>query len=340
MEQSYDSPVTMEEIEVANMILELPYLIYESESLPRFSFTWGVKRKRSAASKQEVVFAAKSLPTLKLSPSSQPSPPPSLPSNAVGSTHKTEEPIEKVLTSTSPATPLSFSPSESDEKPLPPKKKAYVNGFKKKKEQLLETAEDLTRCNESLKKEIENRTRILDQLKTENLELIAKKQKVSQSLLNLTPKELCLETCKSLNVEIQISPISMGTENPTTSQDYHHHQQKTYTRVYQQQPYIKDQRVCKSEIMNKNSQYPFGQMISFLPSNSEGGLRKVHDNVGPLGLFDLNVSAEEAFGFSSLQSIDLDTVTKARAAQARFKRKQICRSKNYNAALKARYPFR
>ena len=139
-----------------------------------------------------------------------------------------------------------------------------------------------------------------------------------------------METSKSLNLEIQLTKISMETDN-STSQDYHH-QQRTSTRDYQQ-PFIMYQTVYRSE-MNMNSQYPVGRMISWLPSNT-GGLRKLHDNVNPLGVFDLNVSAEEALDFSSVKSIDLD-----RAAQARLKRKQICRSKNYNAACKARYPFR
>ncbi|XP_022769177.1 uncharacterized protein LOC111312809 [Durio zibethinus] len=193
--------------------------------------------------------------------------------------------------------------------------------------------EDFTRSNELLKKDIENKRRFLDQQKTENLELKAKKQKFSQ------PEEPRFETSKGLNLEVQLTHIfSMETENTTTSQDYHHQQQRISTRVYQQ-PFIMDPTVCKSG-MNKNSRYPFGQMISWLPSNT-GGLSKVHDSVGPLGLPDLNVSAEEeVLGFSSLKMIDRETATKAKAAQARLKRMQICRSKNYNAACKARYPFR
>ncbi|XWS14458.1 hypothetical protein CRYUN_Cryun35bG0011200 [Craigia yunnanensis] len=108
MEQSCDSSVTAEEIEVANIMLELLYLIFESVSRPRFSFTWGATRKRSIASKRE-----ESLPALKLSTS----PSPSLSSKIVVFTYETEAPMEKALTS-SPASPLSFSPSEPDEKPL------------------------------------------------------------------------------------------------------------------------------------------------------------------------------------------------------------------------------
>lgn len=120
MEQSFCIPVT-DEIEVSSILLELPHLIFESESRPRFSFTWGLKRKRSTVAKEQV--GATYSPALKLSSSSPPPPPPSLP-------YKTEELMEKVLTS-SPATPLSFSPSESDEKPQPPKIKASGNSHKR-----------------------------------------------------------------------------------------------------------------------------------------------------------------------------------------------------------------
>ncbi|XWS14457.1 hypothetical protein CRYUN_Cryun35bG0011100 [Craigia yunnanensis] len=170
--------------------------------------------------------------------------------------------------------------------------------------------EDFTRHNELQKKDIDNKRLFLDQHKAENLELKAMKQKLSQSL----PKaeESRLETSKSLNLEMQLTQVPMETENTTISQDHHH-----------QQPFIMDQTVCKSEL-NKNSQYPYARMISCLPPNvptsNTGGLSKVNDNMRPLFLLDLNVSAEEAFGFSSSISTDLDTVTKARAAQARLKR--------------------
>ncbi|XVE69733.1 hypothetical protein DITRI_Ditri10aG0014800 [Diplodiscus trichospermus] len=315
MEQSFDRHVSAEELEVANILLQLPHLnpIFESESRRRFSSTWGAKRRRSTAAKEQVVSAAtSSSPALKLSP--PPSPPRLLPINIAGSTSEAEAPIEKVLTSLSPATPLSFSPSESDEKPLPPKKKTSVNGLKKKKEQLLEMVNDFTMRNELLKRDIENKKRFYDQQKAENLELKAKKQKLSQSVGK--EEEPCLETSKSLNLEIKLTQIS--------------------TSVYHQ-PLKEDQTVYKLE-MNKNYEYPFGGMISWLKSNT-GGLSKLHDNVGPFGLLDLNVSPDEAhLGFiSSVKTNDEETAAKARAAEARWKRMQICRSKNYNSA---RYPFR
>lgn len=61
-----------------------------------------------------------------------------------------EKPAGKVEAA-SPATPLSFSPSESDEKRKRFKRKISV---KKKKEELLEIQKECTITNELLKKEV------------------------------------------------------------------------------------------------------------------------------------------------------------------------------------------
>ncbi|KAK8347248.1 hypothetical protein V6Z11_A06G003900 [Gossypium hirsutum] len=153
-ESSFDSVFTMEDIEVANILLELPRLILRP---PPSSCTWGCRRKRSVST----------------------SSPPLLPSSAVVG------PVENIVSS-SPDTPLSFCPSEADEKPLPlpPKKKASsVNILKRKKEQLLEMVEDFTHRNELLKRDIEIKRKLLDQQLAENLELKSKKQKLNQCVL-------------------------------------------------------------------------------------------------------------------------------------------------------------
>ncbi|KAG4140182.1 hypothetical protein ERO13_D06G006800v2 [Gossypium hirsutum] len=133
MKQSFDSVFAMEDIEVANIMLELPRLML---CPPRFSCTWGCRRKRSVC-------------TSSPPPSKQP-----LPSSTVVG------PIEKVLSS-SPDTPLSFCPSEAYEKPLPlplpPKKKvSSVNSLKRDieiKRQLLDRqiAENLELKSKKLK---------------------------------------------------------------------------------------------------------------------------------------------------------------------------------------------
>ncbi|KAE8654045.1 hypothetical protein F3Y22_tig00117056pilonHSYRG00744 [Hibiscus syriacus] len=258
MEQGCDSiAVTDEGKFVASIMLELPHLIFQSELRRRFGFTWGSKKKRSN-SYSKSKFAAASLSTTKPSPP----PPPPLPSRVVGSTYETVEPLEKALTS-SPATPLSFSPSESDEKSPPsPKRKPRVN---------------------NLKKDIENKKRFYDQQKSENMELKAKRQK-----------------------------IFTVTENTGGGQNFH------------QEPLV------------KSSEHPSGGMICWVASNI-GGISKLNDKVGPLGLIDLNMPAEEADESLSFGSCDLERATKARAAEARLERKQICRSKKYNSACKASY---
>ncbi|KAE8731392.1 hypothetical protein F3Y22_tig00002840pilonHSYRG01215 [Hibiscus syriacus] len=244
--------VTDDDIFVASIMLELPHLTFQSELRRRFGFTWGSKKTRSNSYSQSK-FSAASLPTTK------PSPPPPLPSRVVGSTYETVGPLEKTLIS-SPATPLSFSPSEPDEKsPPPPKRKPLVN---------------------NLKKDRENKKRLYDQLKSENMELKAKKQKVS----------------------------------PETGSGQNFHQQ----------PLV------------KSWEHPIGGMMRWVASDI-GGISKLNDKVGPLGLIDLNVPAEEADQSLSFGSFDLERATKARATQARLERKQICRSKKYNSACKARY---
>nr|KJB63517.1 hypothetical protein B456_010G003900 [Gossypium raimondii] len=264
MKQSFDSQFTMEDIEVANIMLELPRLILRP---PRFSCTWGCRRKRSVS-------------TSSPPPSQQP-----LSSSAIVG------PTEKVLSS-SPDTPLSFCPSEPDEKPQPqpPKKKTSVNTLKRqKKEQILEMVEDFTHRNELLKKDIEIKRQLLDQQIAENLELKSKKQKLNQSLL--TPV-----TNKRLDLGVQSAQVSIG--------QYHHYQQQGIPSRVHHQTLMMDRMV---------------EMISMLPSSN--------------GIPDLNVAAEEAF-------IDLDPVTRGRAAaEARFKRRQICRAKNYNAIYKAGCPL-
>ncbi|XP_031283240.1 uncharacterized protein LOC116141902 [Pistacia vera] len=141
------------EFEVAEILLQLPQLIFESESFHRSSFSsWGRKRRRS--SKAET-------PTL----------PP------LGPTCEIEKP--KAL---SPATPLLFSPSESDDKFKHSKRKVSV---KRTKEECLEKIKELTERKEFFKEEIKNVQRYYDEQKLLNLRLKAKKQMLILGL----PKE-------------------------------------------------------------------------------------------------------------------------------------------------------
>ncbi|XP_044475173.1 uncharacterized protein LOC123203068 [Mangifera indica] len=139
------------EFEVAEIFLQLPQLIFESESLYRLS--WG--RKRRGSSKTD-----------------HPSFPP------LGSNSIPEIETPKAL---SPATPLSFPPSESDDKFKQSKRKVSL---KRKKEELLEELKDLAERKEFFKEEIKNLQGYYDEQKLLNLSLKAKKQMLILGLPN------------------------------------------------------------------------------------------------------------------------------------------------------------
>lgn len=154
MEQSQrdgESP-TADEIAVAEILIDLPRLIIESESRCRLS-PWGGKRKRS-------------IPVIKTaSPSSSPplnpAPPP---------------PPEK-LESSSPASPLAFLPSELEEnqKPKPLKKKS---SFKERREEQLQKINELSQRKDLLHKDIENVKIYYEKLKSYNSALKSRKQEL------------------------------------------------------------------------------------------------------------------------------------------------------------------
>ncbi|KAL6316525.1 hypothetical protein AAG906_018228 [Vitis piasezkii] len=144
-----------DELEVSKILFDIPRIIFQSENRNRLLVAWGVRKRRSAID-----------PDL-YPPSVPSSSSPHLPGSCVGPTCDDDDPQAKVEPS-SPATPLSFSPSESDGKSKRSKKSV---SSKKKKENLLKMVEDLTHQKESLKTEIENVERFYNQLKALNSEL-------------------------------------------------------------------------------------------------------------------------------------------------------------------------
>ena len=92
-----------DELEVSKILFEIPRIIFQSENRNRLLVAWGVRKRRSAID-----------PDL-YPPSVPSSSSPHLPSSCVGPTCDDDDPPAKVEPS-SPATPLSFSPSESDGK--------------------------------------------------------------------------------------------------------------------------------------------------------------------------------------------------------------------------------
>eukprot|EP00261_Vitis_vinifera_P030043 XP_010664818.1 PREDICTED: uncharacterized protein LOC104882579 isoform X2 [Vitis vinifera] len=151
------------ELEVSEILIQIPLIIFQAENRNRLVVPWGVRKRRSAID-----------PDL-YPPSVPSSSSPHLPGTCVGPTCDDDDPQAKVEPS-SPATPLSFSPSETDGKSKRSKKSV---SSKKKKENLLKMVEDLTHQKESLMTEIENVERFYNQLKALSSELKAKKQQLN-----------------------------------------------------------------------------------------------------------------------------------------------------------------
>lgn len=304
--------LTKDEIEVSEILLQLPHLISESESLPRFSFEWGAKRRRSALASNPSILRFR----LTLSSSALRHGTCGGGGSVAGPSCETEggPPAVKVKAeASSPATPLSFSPSsESDEKPKSHlKRKVQV---KRKREEWLEIIDGLTQRRDLLKGEVENVKRYHDKLKAFNLELKTRKQEFS---LGLTMENPHLENNKSI------------VKSPAPENQNHH----------QQRQLIMDQAVQRSEI-GENFENLSSKM-SILPSSN--GVGMVNNNVGPLGIPDLNFSPDECVGMDSSQPFDLNLTNKnlsrAMAAQARQRRIQIYRVKNSIAASKLRFTY-
>ncbi|XP_051150796.1 uncharacterized protein LOC127265153 [Andrographis paniculata] len=173
-ESSLLASATRDEILVTEILLDLRNRICSlSESLS--DFNWGRRRKRSCLD------APPPLP-----------PAPSRLSTSVQKKAEVEIEVRKPLVkpeaaedekcagdavriTSSPDTPLSFSPCESDEKSNRPSKKA---SRKRSREELFDKIEELTQRKLILLGEIENVKKYYDSLKTYNSQLKAKKKEV------------------------------------------------------------------------------------------------------------------------------------------------------------------
>ncbi|KAL7261765.1 hypothetical protein ACSBR1_000221 [Camellia fascicularis] len=289
-----------DEKEVAEILLNLPNLIFKSESRLRFASGWGVKRRRSAIDSN----------------------PPPLPRLRPSSPHlhretDTERRPKKIKTeASSPSTPLSFSPSESDDKSNHSRKKLSK---KRKKEEWLEITERLIQRRELLRGEIETVKSYYNKLKTLNLELKAKKQK--------------LRFNKSSKIGMESQRIIQSTlvENAQIHCVVHHHHHHHHQQ-HQQQSY--------GSHTSENFQYPFGHVSPLMSSGSRLGNV---NHMGPLGIPDLNVvaSVEETFGTDSSQPLDHNrAVTDDRAKAAEARKRRMVRIKEMKSSVAAIKPPR
>ncbi|CAI9753385.1 unnamed protein product [Fraxinus pennsylvanica] len=263
---------TEEEIQVAEILLDLGNSVPVSES--RSNLSWGSKRRRSNPSHA----AAHSLPS------------PSI--------HGTETEIQTQVKleppSKSPTTPLSFSPSESDEKSKNSKKRKYM-----------EMIEGLTQRRDLLKGEVENVRNYYNKLKAYNLELKLMKQKALTTCLINEGSHSHMGLNKFLNFEMNLAQ---------------HYQ---ITAVAHQQPFNLDQMAPGSTTqIGENIHYP-----------SSDGLCHINQ-VGPVGIPDLNLSPQEAFGVEP-SYVNRDLADKrARYAEARRLRRGIIKIKSMKSGVK------
>lgn len=287
-----------DEIEVAGILTELAHLVMQRNVDSGARFAWGSKKKRSAANQKN-----------QPSPASAVVPPPPEPP----SSPESERRPSKADATSSPATPLSFSPSESDEKRKHPPAKRKLH---KKKEDWYEVLKELTDRREQLKKEVETVSRYYDKLKAFNLELKARKEElINMGLKKETPSS---RIGQSLN---QVTELASSS-----SKEVHH------------TPFITD-RTVRAMGISKDLQIP-----SSLSSSEFSRSNNSKNNGSPQGLPDLNVFPEESsLGVECFQPLDLamanKNLSRVMASEARRRRIQIYRGKTSSiAANKQRYP--
>ncbi|PQQ21564.1 uncharacterized protein Pyn_14921 [Prunus yedoensis var. nudiflora] len=293
---------SVSEMEVADILLQLPYMIYQFESpvpIP-LSLGWGCKSKRSAlAVKNDHTSTLQRLRHLGLppcwcklllrcrfTPRSLAKSPVLLLSNAI----KAE--------SSSPDTPLSFEPSESDNKPQQLRRRVLG---KRKREEWSKIIDDLTEEKESLQLELQKVERHYVDLNDFNLELKARKEKL-MGLGHKQEEESRLEIEPSLNNAVV--PLWQPAQQPprdalSTSTAAHH----------------------GSDGSNSKKRN--------LGGSASGLMRMVNCNNNVVGPRGLNLCFKDTIVMSSSQPYDLTLVNNTRfvAARNRQKRLEYCRLK-------------
>ncbi|XP_034201796.1 uncharacterized protein LOC117616555 isoform X2 [Prunus dulcis] len=339
---------SVSEMEVADILLQLPDMIYQFESpLPiPLSLGWGCKSKRSAlAVKNDHASTLQRLRHLGLPPcwskllrccftpkSLAKSPVPLL-SNAI-----------KVETS-SPDTPLSFEPSESDDKPQQLRRRVLG---KRKREEWSKIIDELTQEKESVQLKVERHYVDLNDF---NLELKARKEKL-MGLGHKQEEESRLEIDPSLNNAVvplcqpaqQSPPVAAAAA--ANQEQYHqqHHEQihppPSVMHYQHQLQLIMDQtaqtqrrEICENlrygYPSNSSTQGPSSISLASSGGSASGLMRMVNCNNNVVGPRGLNLCFKDTIVMSSSQPYDLTLVNSTRfvAAQNRQKRLEYCRLK-------------
>ncbi|KAK4276506.1 hypothetical protein QN277_014647 [Acacia crassicarpa] len=295
--------LTPQEILVSEILAQMPQLVFECEVRSSLPPAWGCRRRRSAI---HLPYSPSHPLRLRLRLSKTPSPPHPATKDGVALTSDTDT-LPVVKAKASPATPLSFSPSESDEKPVVLKKK---QSRKRKRDDFLRTIEELTKSKQLLQGEIDNVKRYQDDLKAFNLKLKARLGELSVGHQKENP---------SMNMGLQRVDAWVNSSSMAENQDpdqCHQHVRRS---------------VCQ---MGESC-----QTTTSLPSTSGSGM-VANANMGPFGIPDLNASPDDSIPVDSSQPFDLSIanrdVTRFMAAQARQNRIMIKRVKNFMVTNKPR----
>lgn len=269
------------EVETAEI---LAVLYHRFSLLSSVTYSWGCKKQRSAIQNNPSSYGGAAVVP---------------PSSHAGKAQ-----------ASSPATPLSFPATESDDKTKPFKNKVSL---KRKREHYLNMIEDLTKNKDSINQEIENVKRHYEQLKEYNFKLKAKQKELSINGPKGENKNLNLVINQPIQVSVNSSNFTAENEEKMKQQiimQIPNHDNHNFGHVQFQ---------CASSSSNPTLQ---------VASSSFGR----NSNMGPLAIPDLNLSIEESVHVDTCQPLDEATsnnidASKVMAAQARQRRIQIFRLK-------------
>ncbi|XP_019153208.1 PREDICTED: uncharacterized protein LOC109149723 [Ipomoea nil] len=294
-----------DEIEVCIILENLKDIIQQSEfqSISKLLVGWSGKRKRSKR-----VFAVSSCAVVDDSPSQSP---PRV-SHGDDENQTAERKVKKPQAASSPATPLSLSLTESDEKQ---KRSSRKRTKKKSREEWLSNIEELKQSKETLTQELENVMIYYNSLKTYNLKLKAMKE-----------GELLRTSHEREEPKMEMTRRSVTSFGQSNLAQYNRQEQQPIALEMRS-----GLRACQTA---QTFMCELGQLDQ---RHSSYGLGMANHGVGPLGIPDLNLPAEQISGgtVDSPQPYDLQRLwvdPKARYAEARRNRKILNSTKMRKAS--------
>ncbi|XP_043712352.1 uncharacterized protein LOC122661099 isoform X2 [Telopea speciosissima] len=304
-----------DEFEAAEILLQLPQLIVQEKygfGSP-FSFSWGTKRRRSAADSNPL-------------PPHLPSSPPLL-SNSFNSS-KSSLKVE----SSSPVTPLSFSPSESDSKPV------MVYNRKKTKQEMLEIIQHLGENVRILKQELPKTMAHYEMLKRTNSMLrqmegeLSSCEKQKEHNLNSTPRSITGLALEKVPLSV---PVEATEDKENEDKGEQQEGEEEFPVMNRQAEVVLERLTSGSETMESCSFKEPCELKWVSPVMSSGIGFVMAKQLSPLGLPDLNFSTEDSLGIDFSHYYELSKA--AIAAQARKRRIEINRYKSCTASVKPRF---